>query len=214
MALFIACGGDSDAGALTPSDARAVVPATGDAGPVGAASGNCGPEGSAIAAIERSDQRSFRSRPEQIIDRSSAYVATLRTDKGEITIDFAAAGAPVTVNNFVFLSCVGYFDGLTFHRYEPGFVIQGGDPRGDGTGGPGYIFDNETSPDLIHDAAGVIAMANSGPDTNGSQFYITLNPAPGLDGRYSVFGRVSAGMDVVRAIRAGDRILNVSIEER
>jgi cyclophilin family peptidyl-prolyl cis-trans isomerase len=122
--------------------------------------------------------------------------------------------APNTVNNFVFLSCDGYYDGLKFHRYEPGFVIQGGDPRGNGTGGPGYKFNNETSPNAKHDAAGVVAMANAGKDTNGSQFYITLNPAPALDGNYSVFGRVTSGMDAVRNLRVGSVINSVSVQEK
>jgi peptidyl-prolyl cis-trans isomerase B (cyclophilin B) len=141
----------------------------------------------------------------------------METEKGTITIDLTAAETPNTVNNFVYLACVGYFDGLTFHRVvlqpQP-FVIQGGDPRGTGTGGPGYRFADEFSENLRHDAAGVLSMANSGPNTNGSQFFITLTATPHLDGLHSVFGKVSAGMEVVRAIRQGDRILAVSIEER
>ena len=104
----------------------------------------------------------------------------------------AAKDAPITVNSFVFLSCNGFYDGLTFHRVvkspQP-FVIQGGDPKGDGTGGPGYQYQQETSPNLKHDAAGVLSMANAGPNTNGSQFFITLAATPSLDGGYNVFGR-------------------------
>ena len=149
-----------------------------------------------------------------MIDPTKNYTAVLTTEKGDIAIELAADGAPNTVNNFVFLSCVGYYDGLTFHRFVPDFVIQGGDPRGNGTGNPGYAFDDEFSPELTHGDAGVLSMANSGPNTNGSQFFITLAPTPHLDGLHSVFGFVIAGMDVVRQIRGGDLILSVSVEER
>jgi cyclophilin family peptidyl-prolyl cis-trans isomerase len=175
---------------------------------------SCGPEGSKIAAIERSEKRNFSSPPERVIDTTKDYIAVLHTDKGEITIDLIPEVAPNTVNNFVYLSCDGFYDGLKFHRYEAGFVIQGGDPRGNGTGGPGYKFNNETSPNAKHDAAGVVAMANAGKDTNGSQFYITLNPAPALDGNYSVFGRVTSGMDAVRNLRVGSVINSVSVQEK
>jgi peptidylprolyl isomerase len=127
----------------------------------------------------------------------------------------------MTVTNFVGLaegslmanglSGRKYYDGLTFHRVEAGFVIQGGDPKGDGSGGPGYQFPNETRPELKHDVPGILAMANSGPDTNGSQFYITMQPAPWLDGGYNIFGRVAQGMDVVKAIAAGDHMISVRI---
>jgi peptidyl-prolyl cis-trans isomerase B (cyclophilin B) len=179
--------------------------------------GTCEPEGSRIAAIPRNNQRSFSAPPEMIIDPAKSYEALIRTKKGTITIDLRAGEAPNTVNNFVFLSCTGFYDGLTFHRVEllpAPFVIQGGDPRGDGSGGPGYRFDNEISPNLRHEGAGAVGMANSGPDTNGSQFYITLNPAPNLDSRYTVFGRVTGGMTTVRDIRVGDVMNSVSIIER
>lgn len=141
----------------------------------------------------------------------------METNKGKVTIELDAAKAPNTVNNFVFLSCAGFYDGLVFHRVELAptpFVVQGGDPRGDGTGGPGYRFANETTPDLRHDVPGVVAMANSGADTNGSQFYITLSPAPNLNGRYSIFGKVTDGMDAVRAIRLQDTINTISVTEK
>jgi peptidylprolyl isomerase len=147
--------------------------------------------------------------------------AEIATARGTIVISLAWDKAPMTVSNFVGLSegslrangTAGkkYFDGLSFHRVVAGFVVQGGDPKGDGSGGPGYEFPNETSPGLKHDSAGVVAMANAGPDTNGSQFYVTLAPAPNLDGGYSVFGKVVKGMDVVSSIKQGDTMKSVRI---
>ena len=146
--------------------------------------------------------------------------AIVSTDRGEITIQLEPERAPLTTLNFVGLaegsidSNAGgrpFYDGLTFHRVEPGFVIQGGDPDGVGTGGPGYRFATETHPDLLHDSEGVVAMANSGPDSNGSQFYITLGATPHLDGGYNVFGQVIRGMEVVREIAAGDTMKSIRI---
>ena len=154
-------------------------------------------------------------------DLPNGLYAEIQTAKGDIVIELFDERAPATVMNFVGLAegaidnthAPGepYFDGLTFHRVEPGFVIQGGDPKGDGTGGPGYRFPTETHPELVHDRPGIVAMANSGPDTNGSQFYITMAPTPHLDGGYNVFGEVVDGMDVVGSIEAGDRMRRVSI---
>ncbi len=147
--------------------------------------------------------------------------AEIKTDRGTIICSLEFQKAPMTVANFVGLAegtlkangRTGrrFYDGLTFHRVEKGFVIQGGDPNGDGSGGPGYQFPNETRPDLKHDAPGVLAMANAGPDTNGSQFYITMEAAPWLDGGYNVFGHVVQGMDVVTAITPGDHMTSVRI---
>jgi cyclophilin family peptidyl-prolyl cis-trans isomerase len=154
-------------------------------------------------------------------DLLDGLYAEIETEKGDIVIELFDERSPATVMNFVGLAegeldnthAPGepYFDGLTFHRVEPGFVIQGGDPSGDGSGGPGYRFPTETHPELVHDKAGVVAMANSGPDTNGSQFYITMAPTPHLDGGYNVFGEVVEGMEVVSSIEAGDRMRRVSI---
>jgi peptidyl-prolyl cis-trans isomerase B (cyclophilin B) len=169
-----------------------------------------------IASIPRDGQRSFDAPPEMVVDPSKTYTAVMATSRGAITIDLDAADAPNTVNNFVFLSCHGYYDGLAFFRVDKDpqpFVIQGGDPRNDGTGGPGYIFEDEFSPNLRHDGPGVISMANSGPGTNGSQFFITLAAAESLDDVYSAFGHVTEGLDVVNAIIQDDKILAVSITE-
>ena len=169
-----------------------------------------------IADLQRTGQRQFRAFPERVIDPDKTYTATMKTDHGDIVIDLAAKDAPITVNNFVYLACVGYYDGLKFHRVisNPPFVIQGGCPRGDGSGGPGYRFADEFSASWRHDGPGVLSMANAGPGTNGSQFFITLAAQPHLDSRHSVFGRVTAGLDAVRAVSQGDKIISVEIEEK
>jgi peptidyl-prolyl cis-trans isomerase B (cyclophilin B) len=172
-------------------------------------------EGEGIGDIERTGERRFSAYPEMVIDPTKTYVAEMQTTKGLIIIELTAAQTPITVNSFVFLSCTGYFDGLTFHRVtrEPTLaIIQGGDPRGNGTGGPGYTFEDEFDDSLTHEA-GVISMANAGAGTNGSQFFITVEAAAHLDGRHSVFGHLTAGQDVVPKIVAGDTILAVSIRE-
>ena len=147
--------------------------------------------------------------------------AQINTNKGEIVIELAYQKAPLTVINFIALAegtklsnkSIGtpFYDGVTFHRVIDNFMIQGGDPQGDGRGGPGYMFIDEFS-DLKHDQPGVLSMANSGPNTNGSQFFITLVPTPWLDGKHSVFGLVVEGMNVVNAIEQGDIIESISIE--
>ena len=135
----------------------------------------------------------------------------MQTDKGEIVFELFEEEAPKTVSNFVYLTKGGYYDGLTFHRYEPGFVIQGGDPTGNGTGGPGYRFEDE--PVTRAYEKGIVAMANAGPNTNGSQFFIMLADTP-LPPLYTVFGKVTKGQDVVDALRAGDRMTSVIVEAR
>ncbi|MBI4329193.1 MAG: peptidylprolyl isomerase [Chloroflexi bacterium] len=149
------------------------------------------------------------------------YTATIETEKGDIVLELFADKVPVTVNNFVFLARQGFYDNTTFHRVLSGFMAQGGDPTGTGSGGPGYRFPDEFHPDLRNET-GVISMANAGPNTNGSQFFITYAPQPHLDGRHAVFGRVTQGMDALQKVRLrdpardtapGDRILSIRITE-
>jgi peptidylprolyl isomerase len=146
----------------------------------------------------------YDSAPPMSIDTNVQYFATVKMVKGgEFVIQFYPKEAPITVNSFVFLARKGFFDGITFHRVLEGFMAQGGDPTGTGMGGPGYQFINENS-DLTFDKAGVVAMANAGPDTNGSQFFITFGPTPQLNGGYTIFGQVIEGMDVVNGITRRD----------
>jgi len=151
--------------------------------------------------------------PEMQIETDHPYRATLATDKGEIELELHPEHAPQTVNNFVFLAREGFYDGVTFHRVIDDFMIQGGDPTGTGRGGPGYSFADELDGNPLRHEAGVISMANAGPDTNGSQFFITHAPQPHLDGRHTVFGKVTSGQDVVDAIEQGDAITRVTIHE-
>jgi len=146
----------------------------------------------------------YDSVPEMNLDKEKRYRAVVKmANEKSFTIQLHADKAPVTVNSFVFLAREGYFDGVTFHRVLEDFMAQGGDPSGTGAGGPGYQFDNEDS-DLVFDKAGVVAMANAGRDTNGSQFFITFGPTPHLNGGYTIFGQVVEGMETVRAIKRRD----------
>ncbi len=142
----------------------------------------------------------YKSAPAMQIDPQKHYTATFKTEKGDFVVELFADKAPRTVNNFVFLAREGYYDGVTFHRVIRNFMAQGGDPTGTGTGGPGYQFADEFHPSLRHDGPGTLSMANAGPNTNGSQFFITHTATPHLDNRHSVFGKVIQGMDVVLAI--------------
>lgn len=164
----------------------------------------------------------YTAAPPMQIDPQKYYVATLVTEKGDITLELYADKVPHTVNNFVFLAREGFYDNTTFHRVIPGFMAQGGDPTGTGTGGPGYTFADEFDPTLAHDRVGVLSMANAGADTNGSQFFITFTPTPWLDDRHTVFGRVIDGLDVLFSLRErdpetatvpGDRIVTIRITE-
>ena len=147
------------------------------------------------------------------IDTSKQYLATFQmANGGEFVVQLFDDQAPKTVNNFVFLARDGFYDGTTFHRVLDGFMAQGGDPTGTGMGGPGYQFEDEFSPELTFDRAGLLAMANSGPNTNGSQFFITYGPTPHLNNLHTIFGEVIEGMDVVSAITRRDPDQNPGFE--
>ena len=170
-----------------------------------AAEGADAPEGAAAPAAKQYD-----SAPPMTIDPTGNYTATVEMEKGgQFVIELYPQKAPVTVNSFVFLAQEGYFNGVTFHRVLDGFMAQGGDPTGTGMGGPGYEFINEDS-DLTFDKPGVVAMANAGRDTNGSQFFITFVPTEQLNGGYTIFGQVIEGMDVVNGITRRDPEQNPS----
>jgi peptidyl-prolyl cis-trans isomerase B (cyclophilin B) len=149
-----------------------------------------------------------------VIDPAKTYAATVKTNRGDIEVDLFAAEAPKTVNNFVFLARDGFYDGLTFHRVIRDFVAQGGCPLGTGTGGPGYKFEDETRGNPHRHETGSLSMANAGPNTNGSQFFICHKPQPHLDGKHTVFGKVRKGMDVVLQLAQGDFIDKILVSER
>jgi peptidyl-prolyl cis-trans isomerase B (cyclophilin B) len=151
--------------------------------------------------------------PVMQIDPKKTYKITIETIRGPIVLDLYPEHAPKTVNNFVFLAKAGYYDGVTFHRVIADFMIQGGDPTGTGRGGPGYKFEDELKGNPLRHETGVLSMANAGPNTNGSQFFITHSPQPHLDGKHTVFGKVTSGMDVVNAVRQGDKMIKVVAEE-
>jgi len=199
-----ACGGGgSDEGKLNTPDAAAASP---------------------LAQCQRTGEKKFAAPPPMIIDPQKTYSATIQTEKGDIVLELFAKETPITTNNFVFLACKGFYDGLTFHRVIPGFVAQGGDPTGTGAGGPGYAIPDEQDV-ASFDAPGMLSMAKAGPNTTGSQFFITYAAVPRLDLDFTVFGRVTSGMDVLESLTPrdpqttpnappGDKILRVDIEER
>ena len=157
--------------------------------------------------------KQWSSPPAMQIDPKKTYHATIETSKGTIEIEFYTENAPKTVNNFVFLAREGFYDGVSFHRVISDFMIQGGDPTGTGRGGPGYKFEDEIKGNPLTHDTGVISMANAGPNTNCSQFFITHSPQPHLNGKHTVFGKVISGQDVVNAIRQGDTMTKVTIRE-
>ena len=166
--------------------------------------------------------KQWKTPPAMEIDPKKKYAAHMKTDVGTMVIELFADKTPKTVNNFVFLARQGFYEGVIFHRVISNFMAQGGDPTGIGSGGPGYRFEDEFHPSLKHDKQGVLSMANAGPNTNGSQFFITHVPTPHLDGRHSVFGQVVEGLDVLMAIKPrnpqapeypGVKILSVEIVE-
>jgi cyclophilin family peptidyl-prolyl cis-trans isomerase len=180
--------------------------------------------GMAAGDLEPAERnRIYAEPPPRTIDPTKSYQAIIVTEKGDIVIELYTEQVPTTVNNFVYLAREGFYDDTTFHRVLPDFMAQGGDPTGTGTGGPGYSFEDEFDPDLRHDGPGVLSMANSGPNTNGSQFFITYEATPWLDDRHTVFGRVVEGIEVLESLTprdpqsnpdfAGDAIETITIQE-
>lgn len=170
------------------------------------------PEESPNEAVGSPESNQYSAAPPMTIDANKKYYATFKmANGGEFVAELFPDKAPVTVNNFVFLAREGYYNGTTFHRVLEGFMAQGGDPTGTGTGGPGYQFEDEFS-DLTFDEPGLLAMANGGPNTNGSQFFITYAPTPHLNGLHTIFGQVIEGMDVVNGITRRDPQQNPNFE--
>ncbi len=164
-------------------------------------------------AAAEEKRKSYTEPPKMVIDPTKDYTATIDTDKGKIVCKLFAKDAPQTVNNFAVLAKDHFYDGLTFHRVIPEFMIQGGDPEGTGTGGPGYKFKDEIKDNPHKFRVGSLAMANAGPDTNGSQFFVTHVVTDWLDGHHTIFGQVTEGQDVVNAIQKGDKIKTIVVEE-
>ena|SRR5579872_5525061 len=157
--------------------------------------------------------KQYSSAPKMTIDASKTYSATFQTSKGDIVCDLYAKDAPNTVNNFVFLARDGFYDNTTFHRVIPDFMVQAGDPTGTGRGGPGYKFNDETRNSPHKHKIGSLSMANAGPNTNGSQFFITHVATNWLDGKHTIFGQVRSGKEIVNAIKQGDILKTVTIQE-
>jgi len=170
------------------------------------------PAPSPTPATSQPKPKTYSAPPPMTINKSKKYTATIETAKGKLVLELFTKDVPITVNNFVFLAREGFYDNTTFHRVVPNFVVQGGDPTGTGRGGPGYKFADEFT--SHKHTAGALSMANAGPNTNGSQFFITFTPQPGLDGKHSVFGQLTSGMDVMKKIQPGDVIYRITIEEK
>lgn len=171
---------------------------------------SCG--GQAPEPAPAPEPKTYSAPPPMTIDTSKQYTATIETEKGDLVLGLFASDVPVTVNNFVFLAGEKFYNGTIFHRVIPGFVAQGGDPTGTGTGTPGYYFADEFTKHTH--VTGALSMANSGPNTNGCQFFITYTPQPHLDGKHTVFGQLIEGTDVLEKIEQGDTIIRITIEER
>ena len=163
------------------------------------------------APTTTSAPKSYTAPPSMTIDVDKAYTAIIETEKGDLVLELFAKDVPMTVNNFVFLARDGFYNNTSFHRVIPGFMAQGGDPTGTGTGSPGYKFTDEFS-EHKHNT-GTLSMANSGPNSNGCQFFITYAPQSHLDGKHSVFGQLTEGMDVLQKIESGDAIKRITIQE-
>src|SRR5437773_7049900 len=159
-------------------------------------------------------KKEYSAPPSMKIDPNKQYIATFKTSRGEIVCDLFTKDAPKTVNNFVFLAREKFYDGTVFHRVIADFMVQGGDPTGTGRGGPGYRFEDEFKGNSHQHKVGSLSMANAGPGTNGSQFFITHIATDWLNGKHTVFGQVRSGQDVVNAIQAGDELIDVTINEK
>ena len=181
----------------TPEPAATTAPATGGTSQTATSAPASTPAATSRVSGART---SYSSLPAMILDPESDYVANFRTSQGNFTVNLFATQTPVTVNNFVFLAQQGFYDGLIFHRVIENFMIQGGDPTGTGGGGPGYQFQDEIVAGLVFDAPGKLAMANAGPGTNGSQFFVTVAATDWLNGNHTIFGEVTEGQSVVSAI--------------
>lgn len=158
-------------------------------------------------------EKQWDNPPAMQIDSQKTCQITIETNRGDMVLELYPEHAPKTVNNFVFLAQEGFYDGLVFHRVINDFMIQGGDPTGTGRGGPGYKFEDEVKENPLKHETGVISMANAGPNTNGSQFFITHSPQPHLNGMHTVFGKVIEGQDIVDAIQQGDSMVKVVVSD-
>jgi peptidyl-prolyl cis-trans isomerase B (cyclophilin B) len=158
--------------------------------------------------------KQYPAAPAMAIDTNKSYTATFKTSRGDIVCELFAKDAPITVNNFVFLARDKFYDGTVFHRVIADFMVQGGDPTGTGRGGPGYRFADELKNNPHKHQVGSLSMANAGPNTNGSQFFITHVVTNWLDGKHTVFGQVLQGQDIVNAVKQGDKLLSVTIDEK
>ncbi len=220
LSLLVACGGGSNktpAATSTPQTSATQTPAATSASTSAATTPQGGTSTSFADACQKTGEKTWTSAPPRIIDTSKTYTATIKTDKGDIVVQLFS-DTPVTTNNFVFLACKGFYDGLTFHRVVADFVIQGGDPAGTGSGGPGYAIPDEDDGNHKMDV-GVISMAKSGPNTTGSQFFVTIGLSSGgslayLDPDFTVFGNVTSGQDIAGQIQQGDKMNTVTIEEK
>ena len=189
---------DGTTTAATPE--QTVAPTAAPAGSTPASPTTTQPATPTIVTARESVQRQYSNAPAMALDAASGYTADFRTNYGNFRVELLASQTPITVNNFVFLAQQRFYDGLTFHRVIDGFMIQGGDPTGTGGGGPGYQFGDEIVPGIVFDAPGKLAMANAGPGTNGSQFFLTVGAADWLNGNHTIFGVVTEGQSVVDAI--------------
>ena len=176
-------------------------------------SASCGGQAPELApeSVSAPEPKTYSAPPAMVIDTGKQYTAIIETEKGNLVLELFAKDVPKTVNNFVFLAREGFYDGSTFHRVIPGFMAQGGDPTGTGRGDAGYRFEDEFTAHTH--VAGTLSMANSGPNTNGCQFFITYTPQPGLDGKHSVFGQLTEGMDALEKITNGDVMKRIVIKE-